>query len=259
MSLDQAELRAAEGSPEVDASDEADPGSGGRPRSRRRERGRRRRGRRRVLYVAGAVVAAVGVWWVGWASPVTLVQHVVVETPQGISEKAVRKASGIAATDHVPAVDAARVRSNIMTALPAVAAVQVNRSLPDTVTVTVTARTPFAVIPRGTRYVVIDPAGVEFDRVGSAGKLPVINGLSYDGGRAALAVLTSLPAELRADVRAVRASTHHNVDLTLAGGATVRWGSPDEPELKAKVLAGLRSVKARHYDVSAPMMPTTSG
>ncbi len=146
-----------------------------------------------------------------------------------------------------------------MAALPAVAAVDVQRSLPDTIALTITARTPFAAIPRGDRYVVIDAGGVEFDHIRSAGKLPVIRARSYEGGQSAREVLVSLPADLRAEVRTVGASTHHDIDLTLANGAKVRWGSPDEAALKAQVLAGLRSVKAAHYDVSAPLMPTTSG
>jgi cell division protein FtsQ len=224
-----------------------------------RRRARRPRRRRRWPYLLLAMVVLGTVWWVGWASSVTLVGHVVVDSPRGISESAVRKASGIAATDHVPAVDSDLVRANILAALPAVETVEVRRRLPDTVRVTVTRRTPFAVIPRGDRYVVIDAYGVEFDEKSSPGKVPVIHALSYEGSQSTRDVLRTLPADLLADVRGVSARSFHDVDLTLANGATVRWGSRDQAELKARVLAGLLSVKARHYDVSAPMMPTTSG
>ena len=47
--------------------------------------------------------------------------------------------------------------------------------------------------------------------------------------------------------------------LGLRGGATVRWGGVEDSDLKARVLAGLTAVKATKYDVSAPLLPTTSG
>lgn len=254
MSVDQA------GPPAVDAAlAEGRERPAAEARVHRARRRQRRVRRRRWPYVTGAVAAVVAVGWVGWVSPATLVDHVVVDSPPGISEKAVRKASGVAATDHVPAVDTGLVRRNVLAALPAVAAVDVRRRLPDTVALVVTARTPFAAVPRGGRYIVIDASGVEFDDLARPGRLPVIEALSYEGGQSTRAVLASLPADLVADVRAVTARTHHDVTLTLADGVTVRWGSPDQPALKAQVLDGLRSVKARYYDVSAPLVPTTSG
>lgn len=220
---------------------------------------RRRQRPRRASLVAGALLTAGALWWVGWASPVTLVQHVVVTAPRGISDAEVRRASGISAQDHVPAVDAAKVRANVLAALPAVAAVEVSRALPDTVKVTVTAREPLAVLPRGSTFVVIDAAGVPFGEMSSPKKLPVVEATSAAASEAVLTVLRSLPGELRSDVRRAVATTQQDVDLVLAGGAIVRWGNGDQAQLKARVLDGLRVVEATHYDVSAPLMPTTRG
>lgn len=222
-------------------------------------RAARKARRRRVLrWLLLAVVAGLFLWWLGWLSPFTRVKHVVVSAPEGISAKVVRQASGIAATDHVPAVNADRVRANVLAELPAVADLEVRRSLPATIRLTVIPRQPFAALPSDGAFVLVDSGGIEFDTVAKAGDLPVLRASSDEGREAALAVLRSLPESLRADVRKVKASTAHDVDLTLAGGATVRWGSADQAELKAQVLSGLRAVKAAHYDVSAPMMPTTS-
>jgi cell division protein FtsQ len=219
---------------------------------------RRARRRRRLLWLLVGAAVAVVVWWLGWLSPFTRVQHVVVVAPDGISAKEVRTASGIAATDHVPAVNADRVRANVLAALPAVADLQVRRSLPATIRLTVVPRQAFAVLPSGGRLVVVDSGGVAFDSVRKAGDLPVVRAGTVEGRQAALAVLRSVPEDLRSDVRRVSASTANDVDLTLAGGSTVRWGSADEAQLKAQVLEGLRAMKAQHYDVSAPMLPTTS-
>lgn len=215
-----------------------------------------RRHRRRV-----AVVASLGValWWAGWMSPATRVEHVVVSVPRGISEAAVRLASGITARDNVPRVSADDVRLSIMSELPAVATVEVSRSLPHTIDIVVTARTPFAAVASGKGFYVLDVEGVVFDRVAKPGSLPIIRATSDAAREAAHGVLLSLPADLRGKVGRVTASTRDDVTLVLRDTATVRWGSVEDAELKARVLAGLLPVRATRYDVSAPLLPTTSG
>jgi cell division protein FtsQ len=219
----------------------------------------RRRPRVRRRWLAVGAVGLAGIGWLGWGSPVTLVEHVVVAAPRGLSEEAIRLASGISASDHVPAVDEERVRAAIMAALPAVAHVEVRRELPDTIRLVVTARTPLAAVQSGKGYLVIDGAGVVYDRVGSARKLPVIRARTEAGRETARAVLLSLPDELRGEVRRVTATTRDDVTLALRGGATVRWGSPEQADLKARVLAGLVAVRAEVYDVRSPLQPTTTG
>ncbi len=48
-----------------------------------------------------------------------------------------------------------------------------------------------------------------------------------------------------------------DVALTLRSGDLVRWGSVEDADLKASVLAALMKRKASVYDVSAPRLPTT--
>jgi cell division protein FtsQ len=215
-----------------------------------------RRRRRRVAMLASAGFLAA--WWLGWASPVTLVEHVRVQAPRGISEESVRLASGISAQDHVPAVDADEVRQAIMSALPAVAGVEVSRSLPSTIRLRVTARTPLAALAEGKGFLVMDADGVLYDTVKSAKRLPVIRATTDVGRESARTVLLALPDDLRGRVKRVTARTRDDVTLALRGGSSVRWGSPEDSVLKVRVLEGLSSVKARRYDVSAPLLPTTS-
>ena len=217
----------------------------------------RRMPRRRLVLLGAVAVGALA--WVGWASPVTLVKHVVVQAPRGISEESIRLASGISAADHVPAVDEEKVRLAVMTALPAVADVEVSRSLPNTIRLEVTARSPLAAVEAGKGYYVMDAEGVIYDKVAKVKRIPVIRARTDVGRETARAVLLSLPEELRRDVRRVTARTRDDVTLGLRGGATVRWGSAEDAALKARVLAGLVQVRADRYDVSAPLLPTTSG
>ncbi len=219
-------------------------------------RGSRRRRRLVALGIAGAVA---GAWWVGWHSPLTLVEHVVVDGPRGIPAQSIRMASGISPADHVPGVDAEAVRLGIMTQIPAVADVRVSRSLPHTIRLEVVARTPLAAVASGKGFYVMDADGVVYDKVARATGMPVIKARGDVGRATARGVLVSLPKKLRAKVVRVDAGTRDDVTLTLKGGATVRWGNAQDAELKARVLAGLMAVKATHYDVSAPLLPTTRG
>lgn len=214
------------------------------------------RRRRRLIVLAG--VAGVGLLWaVGWHSPVTLVEHVVVDAPRGLSVESIRLASGISAADHVPAVDSDSVRTGIMAAIPAVADVQVRRSLPDTIELEVTPRRPFAALAAGKGFQVMDDQGIIYDKVSRAKGMPVISAFTDETGEIARNVLLAIPADLRKRVVQVRARSRDNITFTLRSGATVRWGSAADSELKARVLAGLMEVKATRYDVSAPLLPTT--
>lgn len=242
--------RPAQADPDPEAADTGRARTG-----RKRSRGARRRGRWVIAAAAGGGL----LWWVGWHSPVTLVEQVEVTTPRGISADAVRAASGITAADHVPGVDAEQVRSAVMAALPAVADVRLQRSLPDTIRLDVVAREPLAAVQSGETFYVIDAEGVVFDKASSATKLPVFRGSSVKSRGTAREVFLAIPDDLRAKVVRVTAGSRDDVTLQLRNGAVVRWGGVEDSDLKARVLAGLMTVKATRYDVSAPLLPTTMG
>ncbi len=241
---------------EVESNDESAE-SARRAHGAGRKRAKRPRLRRRLVIVGAAGLGAL--WWLGWHSQVTLVQHVVVDAPRGISQESIRLASGISAADHVPSVDEDAVRLGIMEAIPAVADVQLERSLPDTIRLQVVSRTPMAAVESGDGFYVMDAEGVMFDRVASAKDLPVIRARTDESRETARSVLLAIPDDLRKRVVRVSAGSQDDVTLGLRGGATVRWGSVEDSALKARVLAGLMSVKATRYDVSAPLLPTTKG
>ena len=214
--------------------------------------------RTRRIVLAGAA-GLTFVYWLGWHSPLTLVEHVVVDAPRGISAESIRLASGISPADRVPSVDPEAVRLGIMTAIPAVADVRLERSLPDTIRLAVTTRTPLAAVEAGKGFYVMDSQGVVYDKVARAKELPVIRTRTDADREIARGILLAIPEDLRARVTRITAKSRDNVTLGLRGGATVRWGGVEDSDLKARVLAGLTAVKATRYDVSAPLLPTTSG
>ena len=77
------------------------------------------------------------------------------------------------------------------------------------------------------------------------------------GLTASMAALATLPPDLARKVVSVSATTRDDVEFTLRSGDVVRWGSADQPELKAEVLRALMERKADVYDVAAPEVPTT--
>ena len=70
-------------------------------------------------------------------------------------------------------------------------------------------------------------------------------------------VATAFPPELRPEVVSISAEAVDRIALALDGGRTVVWGSADQSDVKAEVIAALLAVEAKVYDVSAPGHPTT--
>jgi cell division protein FtsQ len=80
-----------------------------------------------------------------------------------------------------------------------------------------------------------------------------------DALREAALVVESLPTEISRRVDHVEVATIDQISLVLRDGKNVVWGSAEESEAKAEVLAGLLRHPARTYDVSVPGQPTTTG
>jgi cell division protein FtsQ len=151
---------------------------------------------------------------------------------------------------------------------PLVAGVTVTRAWPSTLRVAVTEREPVAAIPAGDEVRLVDADGVVIerltpstsDRARRSGGLPRVEvDLSRPDAvatlRACVEVARGLPPELRRIVRRIGATTPDRVELRLAGGARVDWGSGAETPRKAEVLLALLPQKASLYDVRSPQTP----
>lgn len=79
--------------------------------------------------------------------------------------------------------------------------------------------------------------------------------------REAVRVAGDLPPAVARDTRAVRVRSYDDVSLELSGGRTVAWGSGEKGDTKATTLTALMKAapKARHFDVSVPTAPASSG
>lgn len=232
---------------------------------RLRERTRARRillARRIALTLVTLALAAGGVW-VAFFSPVFAFSSsaVVVSGEDGTLVTADSVRSSIASFEGVPLTRlntqavARAVESNV-----AVRSASVSRRWPTSLRVSVTMRTGMAVEAASGGYWLVDDQGVAFQQVPSAGDYPLAT-LPEDRATGAADIASALGAldeATRAQVASVT-STGTQVNFTLRGGQTVKWGTRGDAPQKARVLATLlANVQASTYDVSSPNHPVTS-
>lgn len=142
----------------------------------------------------------------------------------------------------------------------AVKSAAVSRRWPTSLTISVTMRTGMAVEASSGGYWLVDDHGVAFQQVNGAGTYPLVT-LPDDrttGAADVASVLGALDESTRSQVSAITA-TGTQVNFTLRGGQTVKWGTSADAPQKARVLATLlANVQASTYDVSSPNHPVTS-
>ncbi len=217
----------------------------------RREQGRRRL--RFFLTIVGILIVAAGGWGIT-RSPLLTVRHVRITGSSQTPVAAVRAAAGLAHHRQMVDLDPGAM-SRAVGALPWVNTVKVRRHWPSTVSLTITERRPVAATAdRRGGWAVVDATGRVLAVVGvSPVDLPTV-GLAppppgTDTGApapaptpaqagepgtlapaelaSALAVASSMPASLTAQVAAVVADPDGQVELSLKTGATALLGRPD--------------------------------
>lgn len=232
-------------------------------RLRERTRARRILLARRIALTFVTLALAAGGVWVAFFSPVFAFSSsaVVVSGEDGALVTADSVRSSIASFEGVPLTRlntqavARAVESNV-----AVRSASVSRRWPTSLRVSVTMRTGMAVEAASGGYWLVDDQGIAFQQVPSAGDYPLAT-LPEDratGAADIASVLGALDEATRAQVSAVT-STGTQVNFTLRGGQTVKWGTRGDAPQKARVLATLlANVQASTYDVSSPNHPVTS-
>ncbi len=227
-----------------------------------RQRHARRMARRRLL-IGALVVAVVGALaWLVWLSPVLAVGRVEVVGAQKPEASAVRRAAAVELGAAMVGVDTEAIGKRVIKGVRAVASVDVDRSWPSQITITVTMRTPAVVLKDGAGQHLASADGTVYADVTSAPrKVPIVQAGRTAPTPAGLAavptVLAALPADVRADVRSLTV-TGDDVSFRL-GGVDVTWGTAEATERKATVLRILLETTPTPelIDVSAPSTPVT--
>lgn len=134
---------------------------------------------------------------------------------------------------------------------------------PHTLIIHVTERSAIGSVVTAAGFTVVDPAGVTITQQETRPEgIPVIelagSGIDSDVFDSVVEVLLALPDSVATRVDRVMAATKDDVTLVLAGaGQRVVWGSAEDSDLKARVLAALMATRDEsakiEYDVSAPL------
>jgi cell division protein FtsQ len=216
-----------------------------------------------ALTAVAIVVAAV---WALLGSSLLVVRSVSVTGSASVPRAAVIRAAAIKPGTPLARVDTGAAARRVEQ-LPEVQSAQVSRDWPDSVVITVQARTPALAVPAGGGFDLIDRYGVVVSHVTSPPPGLVLLDTteapaSLRGSpaiRAAATVLGQLPARIRNLVRAVAAPSPDAVTLDLRGGVTVLWGGTGRAAAKATELEILMGTKARSYNLSDPDTAVTGG
>ncbi|MEO7124762.1 MAG: FtsQ-type POTRA domain-containing protein [Nakamurella sp.] len=225
-----------------------------------------------VITVVALVVCGI----VLWATPVLGLRTVAVvgtgasETPHASDvavsaavANEVRAAVAVPSGTPLARIDVDSVRRRVM-AVAAVAAAQVVRNWPHTLTVMVTERIAVATTQANGHWWYVDATGMPFRQLGGkpGNLVPLELATPGAGDRATLAaigVVGSLSAQVRAQVVGVSAATAYDVRLLLTNGRSVIWGSDSDAAAKNAVIPALLREPGVVFDVSDPTLVTVQG
>jgi cell division protein FtsQ len=219
--------------------------------------------RRRITFftIIGSVLGLAIFVGIGVFSPLMALQKVQVTGTTRVDPTAIVADLQGQIGRPLPLVDT-RVVEQSLAKQPLVKSYSTQSIPPHTLIVNIVERSPIGYLQTPQGFNLVDPAGVSIEltptRVSPVPLIAVNGGSATASGfPAAVAVLRVLPASLQGKVDQVTATTTDDVSFVLKdSGVRVVWGSPDQSDLKARVLASL--MKARPagsgtvYDVSSP-------
>jgi cell division protein FtsQ len=221
-----------------------------------------RRVRRRrawpIVLVGALLLALAGgaVWLVGF-STVLDAQRVEIGGLKTLSDAEVSQQAAVPLGLPLARQDLTGIADRVAT-FPQAEHVVVERSWPNTVTITVTERTPVFAVRYANLYVLVDKSGIPYLTVGKQPKgLPLAAAGKDD--RASLAEIATVSRELseklRSQVVTIRAESPYALVLVLESGVEIACGTSEQSELKGQVALALLKQDPKAIDVSAPHNP----
>jgi cell division protein FtsQ len=219
------------------------------------------------------VLAGAAAVWILYGSAWLRTERVSVSGTRVLTVAQVREAAGVPVGSPLVSVDTDAIEARLLRELPRIDSVEVDRSWPHGIVLKVTERTPVLVIANGAKFVEVDAEGVRFATVSAAPKgVPALElAVSKRSApsrfpaarlvREAVRIAGDVPDRVARDTRTVKVRSYDAVSLELSGGRTVEWGSAERGRAKARTLLALMKADpgARHFDVSAPTAPASSG
>lgn len=220
------------------------------------------RARRRRLAIVGAAILGLAAFVAaGVFTPLMAVRDIQLEGAVTVNSEelttALKRFEGVP----LALVSDADIH-RVLEPFPLIQRYAIERVPPHTLIVRVEERTAVVALERDGGFDLLDPAGVLLNRVperpvGVPVGSPELTDTSSKAFLAAASVVRDLPADLREQLVAVRASNGQDVSFVLASGTEVVWGEPTGTQQKAIVLRSMLAAigNPAMIDVSAPEAP----
>ena len=218
-----------------------------------------------VLIAAGTALALGGAGFGAWNSSWLKLETVQVTGNHHATTQQVQAAAALDPGMRLTAVSSAAVSARVST-LPWVAGASVTHVLPSRIRISVTERTPAALVRAGARTYLVDHSGAVLQE-GGAG-YPLIAGLpltvSYPGDRlalpafgAAMALLDAFPPELKPRLAWVNAPSPDLLSVILTDRTVITYGTPDSLREKNYDVVTLLATRKAYasMDVRSPTHP----
>jgi cell division protein FtsQ len=209
--------------------------------------------RRRMIWLSALLISGTAL---AAYSPLFAVEKVTVIGASSLDPAQIEAALADQVGTPLALVDAGEVKAALI-AFPLIETYALEAKPPHELTVRIVERTPVGVLSSDAGYTLVDAAGVALATTDAqpAGQplLEIEGGTESAAFESAGLVVRSLPADLRAQLTRVQASSTDDVTLTL-GEKTVVWGSSEQSGEKALVLTRLVAANpdAETFDVSTP-------
>jgi cell division protein FtsQ len=223
---------------------------------------RRTRTRRVLIGVAiSTVVVLVAILLVAVYSPILALRTITVAGNTRVTSDELHAVLDDQLGTPLALIDTGAITRELAT-FPAIRSYTTQTVPPDTLIVTIVERQPIGSIAAADGFRLVDPAGVVLQTTET--RQPGVPLITVDPAAtdstafdSIVEVLLALPATLLSQVDSISAQTKDDVTFVLAGGVqSVVWGSAEESDYKARVLALAVSKQdpadALEYDVSAP-------
>lgn len=215
--------------------------------------------RRRIIWlsVLGALIVLISGSAIAAYSPLFAVERINVVGASTIDPAQIQAALADQIGTPLALVSDSEVKAALM-AYPLIESYALEAKPPHDLTVRIVERTPIGVIESDAGYTLVDAAGVALSTTPAVPEgqpiLRVESGIESDAFESVGLVVRSLPADVRAVLVEVSASTLDNVSLKLSSGLNVFWGSAEESVEKARTLTSTMVANpwAGTIDVSSP-------
>jgi cell division protein FtsQ len=215
------------------------------------------------ILVAGLIGTSI---WLVWFSTVLNVRQVDVEGAKTLTAAQIRTVAAVPIGGPLARVDVGAVETRVA-GMERIDSVEATRRWPHTLTLHVQERTPVAWARIDGQTRLIDRYGIDFRSVRSGpselaelrihANDPEVRVKAFESAARVIVFLRGDGRDVFNQVLYFSADTQDSVRLHLSRNRTVVWGSAGKGQKKLVVLRALLKVRASHYDVSAPELPTT--